>query len=70
MVSVPERSNSGNVSDLDKAVKTADTTPSTPVRVMKCCMLGVNLNGTDSVDEMMGLLEEVATMGISYCFRH
>lgn len=60
MVSVPERSNSGRVRDLDNAVRTAETMPSTPVRVMKCCMFGVNLNGTDSEDEMIGLFEDVA----------
>lgn len=27
---------------------------------MKCCMFGVNLNGTDSEDEMIGLFDEVA----------
>lgn len=57
---VPDRSNSGSVSDLERAVSTAETIPSTPVRVIKCCMLGVSRNGTDSVDEMIGLLDEVA----------
>jgi hypothetical protein len=60
MVRVPERSNSGRVRDLDRAVKTAVTVPSTPVLVMKCCMLGVSRKGTASVDVMIGLPDEVA----------
>lgn len=65
IVNVPERSNSGKVRDFERAVKTADTIPSTPVRVMKCCMFGVNLNGTDSVEVMIGLVDEVAVYLVS-----
>lgn len=64
-MSVPDRSNSGRVRDFDRAVRTADTMPSTPVRVIKCCMFGVNLKGTDSEEEMIGLLDDVAVRLIS-----
>lgn len=46
-------------------MRTAETIPSTPVRVMKCCMFGVNLNGTDSEDDMIGLFEDVAIADVS-----
>lgn len=51
---VPARSNSGIVSDLEIAVVAAVTTPSTPTRVMKCCMFGVRRKGTDSLELMRG----------------
>lgn len=57
---MPDKSNSGPVNDFDKAVKTAVTVPSTPVFVMKCCMLGVSRNGTASEDVMMGVPAAVA----------
>jgi len=51
---VPAKSNSGIVSDRAMAVALAETTPSTPVRVMNCCMFGVSRNGTVSLEEMTG----------------
>jgi len=57
---MPDKSNSGPVNDLDKAVKTAVTVPSTPVLVMKCCIFGVKRNGTASEDVMMGVPAAVA----------
>jgi hypothetical protein len=52
--SAPPRSNSGIVNDLAIAVAEADTTPSTPTGVMKCCMFGVRRNGTVSFELMIG----------------
>jgi hypothetical protein len=52
---VPARSNSGEVIDLAIAVVAEATTPSIPVRVMKSCMLGVSLNGTASLDMIIGI---------------
>ena len=60
IVKMPDKSNSGPVNDLDKAVKTAVTVPSTPVLVMKCCIFGVKRNGTASEDVMMGVPAAVA----------
>ena len=57
---MPDKSNSGPVNDFDKAVKTAVTVPSTPVFVMKCCILGVSRNGTASEDVMIGVPAAVA----------
>jgi len=53
-LSVPAKSNSGIIRDLEIAVVAAVTTPSTPTRVMKCCILGVRRKGTDSLELIKG----------------
>lgn len=69
-LNVPARSKSGTTSDFAIAVVDAVTTPSTPTRVIKCCILGVRRKGVVSLEQMIAWPGANAKASVPFQRRH